>query len=159
MEGQARTTTKRAGSNPWLAGVVIGHGGVIGPTENANSSRSFGRCCDMSVRNYSPASGSLVPLHPVPQFRGLGAEIFFVFLVFTCHRLLRWILGLKCWASTQWWTGEMAASSLCRAQPRGCNRFRLAICPWPACDGATKWRCLVHNINKISIRSPDRPQQ
>ncbi|KAL6234393.1 hypothetical protein BDW75DRAFT_212384 [Aspergillus navahoensis] len=38
MEGQARTTTKRAGSNPWLAVFVIGHRGVICPTPDANSS-------------------------------------------------------------------------------------------------------------------------
>lgn len=103
MEGQARTTTKRAGSNPWLAAFVIGHGGVICPTTAANSSRSFGLCCSQAGRQDNPATMIfLVLLHSLPQFRGLVEE-----KICFARSLLaiapRWVLGLKCWASTQWW--------------------------------------------------------
>lgn len=82
MEGQARTTTKRAGSNPWLVAFVIGHGGVICPTTAANSSRSFGLCCSQTGRQDSPATLIfLVLLHSLPKFHGLAEEKKFVLLV------------------------------------------------------------------------------
>lgn len=112
MEGQARTTTKRAGSNPWLAAFAIGHGGVICPTTAANSSRSFGLCCSQTGRQDNPATMIfLVLLHFLPQFHGLAEEKKFVLLVLSLAIACRWVLGLKCWASTQWWDGGFISLS------------------------------------------------
>ena len=104
MEGQARTTTKRAGSNPWLVAFVIGHGGVICPTTAANSSRSFGLCCSQTGRQDSPATLIfLVLLHSLPKFHGLAEEKKFCFARSLLAVASRWVIGLKSWASTQWW--------------------------------------------------------
>ncbi|KAL5001485.1 hypothetical protein BDV10DRAFT_159897 [Aspergillus recurvatus] len=83
-----------------------------------------------TYRNGSPAR--LFPwFHSTPShFHGRGR---FFFMVLALHYLLsplRWILGLKCWASTRWsWHGGFYHSVLCRARPRGCTSCRLLICP------------------------------
>ncbi|KAL4911552.1 hypothetical protein BDW74DRAFT_143155 [Aspergillus multicolor] len=41
---------------------------------------------------------------PILKIHGLAAEIFCLARLDLLSSL-RWILGLKCWASTQWWHG------------------------------------------------------
>lgn len=69
MEGQARATTKRAGLNPWLANLIIGHRGVNFSTTAANSARSEALAVlGAALLQEHSARGSLVILHSMLGF-------------------------------------------------------------------------------------------
>ncbi|KAL5336491.1 hypothetical protein BJX70DRAFT_279244 [Aspergillus crustosus] len=101
--GASETTTKRAGSNPWLVVAAIGHGGVERPHFR----------CKIFLVATTGSTSTLVLIHCYQIFSGFAAP--------DLLPPLRWVIfGLQCWASTQsWWEGRFIGVDFSISRPRG----------------------------------------
>jgi hypothetical protein len=140
--GASETTTKRAGSNPWLAGLVIGHGGVILPHYRCKnlqcSSAPLGALLPESQPSCVGFLGSrarrTIRLHPARRIRRLDDENFFVLLRSTCPfaagvDFRTEILGINAVDVGMAALLALDLSIHALAQPRGCTNSAHAHLP------------------------------